>query len=672
MSRNTGIQSAVQTSKLHVLLVEDNRGDERLVREMLKSAQDVEICLSHADSVTQAEETVPALQPEIILLDLCLPDDQGIETFRHMRKSAPEVPIVVLTGTDDQALGLEAVQEGAQDYLVKGEINAKSLLHAVLYAAERKKVAEAHRAFDISMRDIISNNVDGSIVMDCKGNVLFANPAAEVLFNKAADELIGQPFGFPVNGTEPVELEIVRREGGTPVVEMRSVHMEWMGQKVVLASLRDITERKKMADDLKRANRNLKKAVAELKKSNNTILSQQKAVIEEERLKLLLQVAGATAHELNQPLSVLLQSIELIQENMQNPEQVQEFVELAEASGKKLRGLVKNIQKVPSYEINPLEEDTCIADCNFAITVLSVEDRPEDYEKIKFLLRNNVKIKLLHVESIEKGLQVINRSEVDIVLLDHVLPDGDSLDFLKLLREDELEVPVVVVTGQGNEMVASKIIQAGAFDYLPKERLNKKSLSRCILNALEKYRLNQELKRAMQQMASMAARDGLTGLYNKRYFIEALEREVARACRYKSELSLCMIDFDDFKKVNDTYGHPTGDNLLFDFSRLLSENFRQSDLVCRYGGEEFAVIIPNTNSENARKVCERFRKRVNKKVFTCISEDFRATVSIGIASLSIDNPSTFYALIAMSDRALYQAKTTGKNKVVVQPGTESK
>jgi len=125
-----------------------------------------------------------------------------------------------------------------------------------------------------------------------------------------------------------------------------------------------------------------------------------------------------------------------------------------------------------------------------------------------------------------------------------------------------MEIPVVVTTGSGDEMTATRVIQAGAFDYLPKEFMTRETLSRSVSNALEKGRLNKELKKVREKLTEMATIDDLTGLYNRRYAMEALETEIERAKRYHTPLTLCMIDLDRFKNVNDRYGHPAGDAVL--------------------------------------------------------------------------------------------------------------
>jgi two-component system cell cycle response regulator len=251
----------------------------------------------------------------------------------------------------------------------------------------------------------------------------------------------------------------------------------------------------------------------------------------------------------------------------------------------------------------------------------------------------------------------------DLIFLDYVLPDGEGMDLLRTIDEKKIEIPVVIITGQGDELIASQVIQAGAYDYLPKANINYKSLSRVINNTLEKHRLKKEVKIAVQKMAEMSIRDELTGLYNRRYFIEALERELAGARRHKKELVLCMMDLDHFKQVNDTYGHPVGDMVLEEFAKILKQSVRQSDIICRYGGEEFAAILPDTNIKSARTLCERFRKMVAANRFDHNASHFQVTISIGISCFSKDLDPALKELIRLADDALYRAKNEGRNRI---------
>ncbi|MGB7296381.1 MAG: GGDEF domain-containing protein [Candidatus Aminicenantales bacterium] len=169
-----------------------------------------------------------------------------------------------------------------------------------------------------------------------------------------------------------------------------------------------------------------------------------------------------------------------------------------------------------------------------------------------------------------------------------------------------------------------------------------------------------------EKMNSMIIREGLTGLFNRAYIRQRLEQELYRAKRYSHDLSLLMIDLDNFKKLNDRYGHAAGDHLLRYFSQLLIETIRPSDIAARYGGEEFLVILPETNKEEAWGLAERLRQKISLYPFRVDSrkEDLLFTISIGMASYPEFSQSSD-ELMAQADEALYLAKKNGKNKVAV-------
>jgi two-component system cell cycle response regulator len=246
-----------------------------------------------------------------------------------------------------------------------------------------------------------------------------------------------------------------------------------------------------------------------------------------------------------------------------------------------------------------------------------------------------------------------------------VLPDGNAFDFIQMAETEGIGTPVIVITGHGDEMVASRLIQAGAYDYLSKKQINTESLCRAISSTLEKAGLRKEINKAHQKMAEMSTIDELTGLYNRRFFSDSLNHEVTRAGRYKTDLALCIIDIDHFKRVNDTWGHSAGDLVLKEIARILQEAARKTDIPCRYGGEEFAVILTHTESEGARIFSERFRKQIAAHGFKINDTTFFVTVSCGIFSFNHDPDLSSIQLFEHADKALYQAKETGRNRVVV-------
>ena len=173
-----------------------------------------------------------------------------------------------------------------------------------------------------------------------------------------------------------------------------------------------------------------------------------------------------------------------------------------------------------------------------------------------------------------------------------------------------------------------------------------------------------ELQQANSKFRELAYRDGLTGVYNHRYFQKVFEKELERAVRYKHPVSLLMLDIDFFKKVNDTYGHTVGDDILRDVSGVFVQLVRNCDIVARYGGEEFVIILPDTGAKGAKVLSQRLRRGVEQAKFDCSGKLVSVTISIGISSTDMAGMETTRAtLIECSDQALYKAKENGRNRV---------
>ncbi len=165
-----------------------------------------------------------------------------------------------------------------------------------------------------------------------------------------------------------------------------------------------------------------------------------------------------------------------------------------------------------------------------------------------------------------------------------------------------------------------------------------------------------------EEIYQMTIKDGLTDIYNKRYFMEALEREMSRAKRYERELSILLFDIDRFKSVNDTFGHLAGDHVLQILATLVSARSRREEVFARYGGEEFVILLPETSKDGAIELAEQLRRRIASHTFIFEGEEIPITVSVGVASMD-DCAITPLNFIKRSDKALYKAKAEGRNCV---------
>nr|MBC8463916.1 response regulator [Deltaproteobacteria bacterium] len=305
------------------------------------------------------------------------------------------------------------------------------------------------RPDEVPFLEIIEKNADGIIIADCNGVLRYMNPAAEFLFERDAKAFIGEIFGFPLVGGEKAEIDIFRRQKGLAVAEMRVVDFKWEGRPAYLATLRDITERKRIEEALNETTRDLEETIRELTAANQQILKQQKKVVEEERLKVLLQMAGATAHELNQPLAILLMNIELLEEEKDIPLRLTPYIDDISESGTRIAQIIKRIQSIRSADAASANRPSAVLNLDQKIEILCLEDSDVDFGALASFFKDQNQITLCRAKTIETGISHAMTGGFDMIFLDFMLPDGTGLDFLKKMQERALETPVVVITGQG-------------------------------------------------------------------------------------------------------------------------------------------------------------------------------------------------------------------------------
>jgi diguanylate cyclase (GGDEF)-like protein len=274
----------------------------------------------------------------------------------------------------------------------------------------------------------------------------------------------------------------------------------------------------------------------------------------------------------------------------------------------------------------------------------------------------------------EEGIRVALAQRPDLILMDLVMPRTNGFDAARRLKSDPTtsSIPVILISAQRGTKSKRDGFDAGADDYVTKpfEFEEVDARIRAMLRKRELYLTletrNQELKASNDQLEELATVDELTGLANSRVFRRRLQDEWIRAARYGHPLSLVMLDLDDFKRVNDTLGHPTGDRVLREFAMLVAGGARATDLPARYGGEEFAIILPHTEGERAVRVAERVRAAVADFQFLDGDTPINVTVSAGVATHpSASGAQSAEEFLKTADRALYAAKNSGKNRVVV-------
>ncbi len=257
----------MQHPQFNILLIEDDPNYLDLIPLLLARSTAAHFKVEYTTRLAEALKRLADGGIDIILLDLDLPDSLGMPTLTRILAGAPAIPVVVLTGMDDTVVGVQALQAGAQDYLDKGRIESSLLARIVYYAIERHRTQEALRLSEQRFRMLIEKNSDGMLIVNREGVIRFANPAAEVFFDRTFQELQGMAFGFPIATGNVVELEI-NRPGRTLVAEMRVADVEWNGEAAWLASLRDITPLKQIEERLRHHHDQLRKRTATLREAN--------------------------------------------------------------------------------------------------------------------------------------------------------------------------------------------------------------------------------------------------------------------------------------------------------------------------------------------------------------------------------------------------------------------
>ena len=257
---------------IKILLIEDNPSDVQLLRIILSEAKTTAFRLTAVDHLEAGLNILDKEIIDVILLDLSLPDAWGLETIQKMLHHTSEIPIVVLSGTNDESLAIKAVQMGAQDYLAKGEVTNQILIRTLRHAIERQRLVidlehqmAAYLNSEARWHNMIEHNADGIVILAEDHLIRFVNPAAEEMFAQSSDELIGSPFNFALEIDTPSEIDILRSENTLPGVtaEMQVVMTTWDDKPAYLATLRDITERKRVKEELEQHRADLENLVQE-------------------------------------------------------------------------------------------------------------------------------------------------------------------------------------------------------------------------------------------------------------------------------------------------------------------------------------------------------------------------------------------------------------------------
>lgn len=255
--------------------------------------------------------------------------------------------------------------------------------------------------------------------------------------------------------------------------------------------------------------------------------------------------------------------------------------------------------------------------------------------------------------SLSEGLQSLAKANYDLVLLDLTLPDSSGLDTLYKVLEEAPQVPIMVLTGLNDERIAIKAVQIGAQDYMVKGEIESKLLVRSIQYAIERHRL-------MTALRKLSLYDELTGLYNRRGFLTLAEQQLKLALRADLKFTVIFIDLDGMKQINDNYGHLGGDLALAETARIIKATFRDSDIIARIGGDEFAILA--SEGKNADESDLRLRLHKNIDEYNAKGKNsFKLSVSSGQVICEPHSTSSIRELLDQADALMYKHKNSKRN-----------
>lgn len=287
---------------------------------------------------------------------------------------------------------------------------------------------------------------------------------------------------------------------------------------------------------------------------------------------------------------------------------------------------------------------------NKKLHILVLDDNPGDAQLLIHMLKvtDEFQCTFTCCQTLKEAVDVLMQYQIDLALVDLGLPDSDGLDTVRNLLREAPGLPQIVTTGLDNVQLATEAVRKGAQDYLVKGQITTAMLVRAIQYAIERHQLILELR-------AQSLRDELTGLYNRRGFMTVAEEHLKFALRTLQGFFVVFIDLDKLKSINDRYGHDVGDEALVNAAITLRQAFRESDIIARFGGDEFAVLARDTTANDTNVIEQRIRQAL-QFVNDGRPVEKQIDLSVGFAFFVPESPASLTDLLAEADKAMYKKK----------------
>jgi diguanylate cyclase (GGDEF)-like protein/PAS domain S-box-containing protein len=534
---------------IEILLIEDDRGYAKLITEMTKSVKGVEIVVSHAPLLMEGISILAEKKIDVVLLDLTLPDSEGIDTFLRIKGVVPEIPIVVLTGREDEGLAMDAVKEGAQDYLFKTEMRPPLLIRSLRYAVERKRSQEAlRRAHDLLEQKVKERTADlVRINEQLKQEIEEKRRAEESL--RESEKLFRATIESTGDG-----IFVLNENGEVTHKNVRFAEL-WRIPEEILETNSDDRLLAFFHEQLEDAPSFLAKAreLTQTTKPSRDILTTKDGKIFERHTNPLTKDGRYAGRVWN------FRDV---------TDRIQAEKKLAE-SELRFRGIAER-----SFDIiYETDHNGAVAYISPAIMRLTGWKADELIGKplSDFATQADTR------SAVHWMARVLGGMNVEGIQVLWIRKDGNTATF-------EINASPIY---KGNGVVGSMGI---ARDISERTQMREK-------------------------LWTVSQTDQLTGLFAQRHFFKAIEDEIKRAKRIPYPLSLLLIDVEDFSSFNEANGRKRGDEMLTELGTIIRRCIRKDlDIPCRYGGDEFAVILPNAEKGEAVVVVGRIRERASRRL----------------------------------------------------------